>query len=266
MDNSMEWLRMINEMKKDAGMTIPDIAARSGIPIGTLNKILSGTTRMPHFQAVQKIVYALGHTLSELDDESRQDVISQQERTHIRHFRMLDDHGRETVEVVLQKEVERMRLIEAERNRRQAAERVRKARLFSLPHEEKPTVRAFVYSSPAAAGQPIYADSSGEWIRVEEDGIPDDMDFGIRIQGDSMEPTIPNGSIVWVRQQPDIDGGDIGIFMFDEEERAVCKRARKDSRGRLCALISDNDAYAPIPVDRSNPARCVGRVLAVYGD
>ncbi len=41
-------LEKINECKKKLGMTTEELSEKSGVPIGTLNKILSGVT-LKHF-------------------------------------------------------------------------------------------------------------------------------------------------------------------------------------------------------------------------
>lgn len=87
--------------------------------------------------------------------------------------------------------------------------------------------------------------------------VPAGADFGIRISGDSMEPTIPAGTIVFVRKTSELRSGDIGIFMVDDE--AVCKRFSMDKRGIL--LLPDNDAYHPIRINGHQRFSITGKVL-----
>ena len=116
-----------------------------------------------------------------------------------------------------------------------------------------------VYTYPAAAGLPLYAESDYERIGFPEDEIPAKADFGIRVSGDSMEPTIPDGSIVWVHKQTTIREGEIGIFMLGDS--AVCKRAHMNGNDRIKYLKSDNPAYEPISGSDLEGLRVVGRVL-----
>lgn len=62
--------------------------------------------------------------------------------------------------------------------------------------------------------------------------------FGLRISGDSMEPTIHHGSIVIVRQQDDVENGDIVIV---NGEDATCKKIEKFENGIM--LVPMNKAY-----------------------
>ncbi len=119
------------------------------------------------------------------------------------------------------------------------------------------TKSMLVYSFPAAAGIPLYAEDDFEHVDVPVDEVPRGADFGIRIRGDSMMPTIEDGSIAWVHKQQDLQNGQIGIFMLHDE--AVCKRFFKDDDG--IHLESDNEAYQPIIVTDYETFGIVGRVI-----
>lgn len=64
-------LEKINEYKKKLGMTTEELSEKSGIPIGTLNKILSGATRDPKLETLKAIARVLGLSLDDFDDYSR---------------------------------------------------------------------------------------------------------------------------------------------------------------------------------------------------
>ncbi|MGI6634455.1 MAG: S24 family peptidase [Christensenellales bacterium] len=67
--------------------------------------------------------------------------------------------------------------------------------LLRLQEAENPvseSVSMIVYNFPAAAGIPLYAeDDSYERLEFPASSVSAGADFGIRISGDSMEPTIP---------------------------------------------------------------------------
>lgn len=64
----MDWLSKINEMKQLSGMTTNDISIKSGIPVGTLNKIFAGQTKDPQISTAAAIIHAMGFTLDDLDN------------------------------------------------------------------------------------------------------------------------------------------------------------------------------------------------------
>lgn len=61
-------LEKIEEYKKRLGMTTADLAEKSGIPKGTLDKILSGVTKDPKLETLKAIARVLGLSLDDFDD------------------------------------------------------------------------------------------------------------------------------------------------------------------------------------------------------
>ena len=61
-------LDKIAEYKKILGITTEELSDRSGIPVGTLNKILSGATKDPKLETLKAISRVLGLSLNDFDD------------------------------------------------------------------------------------------------------------------------------------------------------------------------------------------------------
>jgi len=109
----------------------------------------------------------------------------------------------------------------------------------------------------ASAGLGNYMDDiKWEEIEISEDEIPYGVEFGILIDGDSMEPSFPHGSIALVEPTFDINIGDIGIFQDDHD--IYIKEAGESG------LISHNSAYPIMLTDEYNPFRILGKVKGVY--
>ena len=62
-------LDKIEEYKKKLGLTTAELAEKSGVPKGTLDKILSGVTKDPKLETLKAIARVLGLTLDDFDDE-----------------------------------------------------------------------------------------------------------------------------------------------------------------------------------------------------
>lgn len=114
-----------------------------------------------------------------------------------------------------------------------------------------------------AAGVPIEAveDVIGEETISKKMAETGDY-FGLRISGDSMEPTIHHGSIVIVRQQDDVENGDIAIVIVNGED-ATCKKIEKFENGIM--LVPMNKAYeekfyANEEIEKL-PVRIIGKVV-----
>lgn len=94
----------------------------------------------------------------------------------------------------------------------------------------------------------------------EQGAIPDRCTV-IRARGDSMFPTIPDGSLLVVdHSQSQVHHGFITVIGLGED--LLVKRVRKRLDGTV-ELLSDNPAYAPeiIGPDRLDQLRIVGRVV-----
>ena len=129
--------------------------------------------------------------------------------------------------------------------------------LPDLPPAPTPII---TYSFRAAAGIPVWVDGDCEERDYPSAVVPRGTSFAIGIDGDSMEPTIPRDSVVFVKRQPDLNNGEIGVFMINGDE-AVCKRYYKDKDG--VRLLSDNPEYAPIHIAKD--AEGFGLVGKVVG-
>ena len=87
------------------------------------------------------------------------------------------------------------------------------------------------------------------------------MQQELRIQGDSMEPHIHDGGVVYVNHDP-LQNGDVGIFCVDGE--MVCKQYYRDPLG-MVYLFSLNrrraDADVLLPPSSGRSLTCFGRCM-----
>ena len=76
-----------------------------------------------------------------------------------------------------------------------------------------------------------------------------------------MEPTIPNGSLVLVREQPEVEYGSIAAVLVNGDTEATLKRVKQ--QGDIIILMPDNPEHEPIVVTPDNPARIIGQAVQV---
>lgn len=86
--------------------------------------------------------------------------------------------------------------------------------------------------------------------------------FAVNVVGDSMEPTIKDGSIIICKKNIEIRNGEIGAFFIDDQ--AYVKRLKITKN--YVALISDNPNYAPIYIGPGEYFHAVGKVIKVLSD
>lgn len=63
------WREPLKKMKAESGLTTSEIAAKSGIPEPTLEKLFAGVTKDPKLPTMQKLVHFFGYTLDDLYEE-----------------------------------------------------------------------------------------------------------------------------------------------------------------------------------------------------
>lgn len=111
-----------------------------------------------------------------------------------------------------------------------------------------------------ACGDPILAEQNIEGYAYESlDSLPKGNIFALRAKGDSMEPTIPSGSIVLIREQSDVESGEIAAVLVNGDTEATLKRVKR--LGQITMLMPDNTKHDPIPVTKEKTARIIGKAV-----
>ena len=82
-------------------------------------------------------------------------------------------------------------------------------------------------------------------------------DFALYVRGDSMEPSYYDGDIIFIKSQPAIDNGQIGIFIYDDESYIKKYSVQEDG----AYLVSLNKKYEPIKIDENLNFKVCGLVL-----
>ena len=128
-----------------------------------------------------------------------------------------------------------------------------------------------------SAGVGEFLDEGGfEMIRFPKSAVPGNADFGVRVNGDSMEPVYHDGQIVWVEKRDTLQPGEVGVFIcngegylkvYDQQEPSEeSKDDYVDSYGILhqqIILVSYNKLYSPKLISPSDTFFVVGRVIPV---
>lgn len=128
-----------------------------------------------------------------------------------------------------------------------------------------------------SAGVGEFLDEGGfEMIRFPKSAVPVGADFGVRVNGDSMEPVYHDGQIVWIEKTDTLRPGEVGVFVCNGEGYLkvydLCEPSEKDledytdSYGMLhpqVILISYNEKYVPRTILPSDTFSTIGRVLQV---
>lgn len=140
---------------------------------------------------------------------------------------------------------------------------------IDTPTNLVPISRASIVNIPILGtikcGQPILAEENITGYREElSDRLPSGNLFYLKSQGDSMVPTIPEGSLVLIREQPTVEYGEVAAVLVNGDTEATLKRVKK--QGDIVMLIADNPDYPPYIITDDNPARIIGKAVQVSVD
>ena len=136
---------------------------------------------------------------------------------------------------------------------------------YAIPENLSPVDQSHLIEIPLighiACGEPITADQNIEGYITEyfPDSVDPDSVFALKCEGDSMEPYILDGDIAYIRQQPDVEDGEIAAVLVDGDTRATLKRVKKV--GDQVFLLPDNPRYSPIVLDKDHPGKIIGKMI-----
>lgn len=118
------------------------------------------------------------------------------------------------------------------------------------------------------AGVPVEAveDVIGK-IQINENLAKTGNFFALEVKGDSMQPRLQEGDIVVVKEQADVESGQIAIVCVNGDEYTI-KKIKKIESG--ITLIPFNPAYEPIFYTNEEieklPVEIKGRVVQFHGN
>jgi repressor LexA len=116
-----------------------------------------------------------------------------------------------------------------------------------------------------ACGEPIYAEENFNGYQNETaNDLPSGTLYYLFAEGNSMEPTIPNGARVLIREQPEVENGEIAAVLVNGDTEATLKRVKK--QGKTLILMPDNPSFEPYIVDPEHPAKIIGKAIRFTRD
>ena len=105
------YIDRIKKIKSEKKITNEQLSAMTGIPIGTLSKILAGISDSPKLSNIVAICEALAcsvdYILTGIEENTNNYTLDENEMTMIENYRRLDAHSRSLVEMVISKEAQR---------------------------------------------------------------------------------------------------------------------------------------------------------------
>lgn len=228
--------KRIKEARERLGMTQNELADLVGVTGSAITNYEKETSHPK-----EPIMYKLFDALQVDANYLFQDVVNVPKKMndvtfaefeHIKKYRDLDDHGKEIVDIILEKEHERCMVAPAQ----------------SAPGR---IIQYYHRLASAGNGQFVFDDLPADLIEIPDNPEYKDVKYAIGVNGSSMEPLYHDGDILLVKPAEDIPVGKIGIFLVDGQ--SYVKKRGKDK------LISLNKEYNDIPLGEDS--QCLGEVV-----
>lgn len=234
----MAFNEVLKEIRTKKGFTQQQVADALEITKGTYSGYETGRREPDVFKikALAQLFDVSGDALLETGFNNEIKFTSE-EKTHIKKYRTLDEHGKKLVDNVLNLE----------------CERVESTRTPVIPIGNVITLSEF--EQPVSAGKGVYLGDGSQTITREVPSTEETRkaDFILRVSGDSMEPKYSDGDRLLIKRQHDVGIGEIGIFILNNE--GFVKKKEKDR------LVSLNPAYEDILFHDEDSIECKGKVI-----
>lgn len=234
--------KRIKEARLNLSLTQEDLARLLGVTKGAVANYENETSH-PKEPVMYKLIEVLKVDANYLFQDvvnipKKVNDVTFAEYEHIKKYRGLDAHGKDMVDIVLDREHSRSISIKE-----------------TLPQEETNLIDFPVspYKASAGSGYLLFDAEPDEIWSVVSNSETRKADIGITVSGDSMEPLYCDGDVLLVRKQPDIEIGEIGIFIKDGQ--GYVKKKGEDR------LISLNKSRPDIYPSEFGEILCFGKVI-----
>lgn len=247
----MEFCERIRLLRLNKELTQKDVGEMMGVSTVSIGHWEKGS-KNPSMSAVISLAAIYGVTTDYLlgvsnNNDTDNSLLTERELSLISSYRLLDEYGRKAVDVICQTEKERVEV-------------TKKSNVKTL----KPKLSRYIpkYTTPSAAGYSVPLEGDDFEMILVDENIPDDADFAVGIQGDSMSPYIQDGDTVYVKRDAEMSVGDVGIFCVDGA--MYCKQYYVDENRNLL-LVSLNPKLKRtniyVSADSNISVKCYGKVL-----
>lgn len=218
----------IREAREKLGLTQKELGRRIGVTPSAVANYENGIShpKKPVLYRLLKVLEVDANYLYQ-DISAARAPLSPAERAHLDRYRALDRYGRDLVDTVLLKEHAR------------AA-----GATLTLP---------FFQDKVSAGLGNFVGNNTTEQLSIRLLPETSGSDYVVQVTGDSMEPEFRDGDLVLVHSQPEVDLGEVGLWILNGDGY-IKQRGRE-------GLLSLNPRYAPIPIGKEDSVQCCGKVL-----
>lgn len=221
--------------RKELGLSRSELAKQLGVSQSAVGNYETGVSA-PKEEILLRIFDALHvepNYLYRGSFESAGGDASPEERTLVEKYRTLSPAGRQTIHTLLD---------------------------ALCRMQGKPARTIPLYRSPAAAGAAAPVPGLDYELLTVTGDVPPAAELAVRMEGDSMAPYIPSGSVIYIHHAP-LANGDVGLFCIGG---AMLVRQYTRGEGGAVRLLPLNRTAGEVltfPTGSVSGPTCFGRAL-----
>lgn len=253
----MDFGQRLKNLRLERGYTQKELGSAIGVSVVAIRS-WEKNSKKPAMDALLSLGRTLNVSMDTLMDFRIGDVsnsclvLSPTEKSLLKNYQLLDFHGRKVVDTICAIELERVSSVR-QRPEPKKIINIEEARATRyMPH----------YTSPSAAGFSVPLDGADFSMMPVNDSVPDTADYAVDIQGNSMEPYIHDGDMVYVQKDAELSIGDVGIFCVDGA--MYCKQYYLDDERNLILVSANPDlrnSNVYVAADSGRSVSVCGKVL-----
>lgn len=244
----------IKERREQLKMTRAELAAKIGVTSSAIANYENDISS-PKIELLYRLFQALECDANYLYQDEMNALTNSTQTTSdemdiMLQYRELDDYGKETIKLLLEREINRIYYLKSFIEEKSIKSPI------NISEDTTPTkiISFFHKIASAGSGEYLFDYIPTDTLEIPLDHVSKDADFVIGVNGDSMEPHYRDGDKVLVKKTTErLQSGHVGIFMIGND--VLIKRVGD------AGLLSDNKKYPDIPYSGTQDIKCIGEVI-----
>lgn len=253
----MDFGQRLKRLRVERNLTQQNLGDAVGVSTVTI-RAWERNTKKPAMDALLSLGRVLNISMDTLLDFHLNNtpnytlVLTSSERKLLSSYQSLDNYGQRAVDAICALEKER---VDATKKPRVIPKVIDLQQVKSERYIPR-------YTTPSAAGSSLPLDGVDFEMILVDSSVPEEADYAVDIQGNSMYPYIHDGDMVYVEKDAELTIGDVGIFCVDGA--MYCKQYYLDDNNNL-VLVSANPELRHtnifVSADSGRSVKACGKVL-----
>lgn len=253
----MDFGQRLKSLRVERNLTQQNLGDAVGVSTVTI-RAWERNTKKPAMDALLSLGRVLNISMDTLLDFHSNNapnytlVLTSSERKLLSSYQSLDNYGQRAVDAICALEKER---VDATKKPRVIPKVIDLQQVKSERYIPR-------YTTPSAAGSSVPLDGVDFEMILVDSSVPEEADYAVDIQGNSMYPYIHDGDMVYVEKDAELTIGDVGIFCVDGA--MYCKQYYLDDNNNLILASANPELRHTnifVSADSGRSVKACGKVL-----